>query len=316
MSGLMHRLVLVLAALLGLVALLGSRPAWPASGGVLQCPPARPLPALPDEPVAHSHGLLWRIDVPDAAPSYLFGTIHFSNPKILALAAPVEQALNQADSFIMEALIDDQGAADFMQRMYFHDGHRLEPLLGQALYDRTAALLARYGLSPEAAATIRPWGAFIMLSEPPAERDMPLDLVLMLKARAKGAKIYGLESIKEQAGVFADLRTADQIALLRDSVCDFDQLQAQFTRLEALYLKRDLAGLQHLSEQYEQPGNALERKVMDRLLVRRNRRMARRLIPHLRAGNAFIAIGALHLPGATGVLSLLERQGFTVTAVY
>ncbi|HYQ72222.1 MAG TPA: TraB/GumN family protein [Gammaproteobacteria bacterium] len=38
--------------------------------------------------------------------------------------------------------------------------------------------------------------------------------------------------------------------------------------------------------------------------------------PHLKAGNAFIAVGALHLPGETGLLSLLEQRGYTVRAIY
>ena len=272
--------------------------------------------AAPETPVAHPHGLLWRISAPDVRPSYLFGTIHLSNPKILDLAAPVEDALDHADSFVMEALIDDQGAADFVKRMYFTGDQRLEPLVGRPLYDRTVDLLGRYGLPPSAVASIRPWGAFITLSEPPAALGLPLDLVLMLKAEARGATIYGLESVKEQAGVFADMSMADQITLLRDSVCNFDLLQKQIEELQQLYLKRDLAGLQHLSEEYELGTDALQRKVMDKLVFERNLRMARRLAPHLREGNAFIAIGALHLPGDRGVLSLLERQGFTVTPIY
>ena len=38
--------------------------------------------------------------------------------------------------------------------------------------------------------------------------------------------------------------------------------------------------------------------------------------PYLNAGGAFVAIGALHLPGEDGVLNLLQRQGYTVKVVY
>lgn len=37
---------------------------------------------------------------------------------------------------------------------------------------------------------------------------------------------------------------------------------------------------------------------------------------HLKQGNAFIAIGALHLPGEVGVLKLLAQNGYRVSAVY
>jgi len=38
--------------------------------------------------------------------------------------------------------------------------------------------------------------------------------------------------------------------------------------------------------------------------------------PRLEEGNAFIAIGAGHLPGDEGVLNLLYQQGYKVTRVY
>jgi len=53
-----------------------------------------------------------------------------------------------------------------------------------------------------------------------------------------------------------------------------------------------------------------------RVLLDRNRRMAQRMARRLFEGNAFIAVGALHLPGDGGVLQLLQQQGYTVTAVY
>jgi len=43
--------------------------------------------------------------------------------------------------------------------------------------------------------------------------------------------------------------------------------------------------------------------------------MIQRALPHLERGGVFIAIGALHLPGSTGVLARLERAGFTVEPV-
>jgi uncharacterized protein len=44
--------------------------------------------------------------------------------------------------------------------------------------------------------------------------------------------------------------------------------------------------------------------------------MVKRMQAFLSEGNAFIAIGALHLPGNEGVLSLLENQGYKITAIY
>jgi hypothetical protein len=40
------------------------------------------------------------------------------------------------------------------------------------------------------------------------------------------------------------------------------------------------------------------------------------MAPRLGEGGAFIAIGALHLPGETGLLSLLAAQGYQISRVY
>ncbi len=43
--------------------------------------------------------------------------------------------------------------------------------------------------------------------------------------------------------------------------------------------------------------------------------MAERAEPILQAGPTFIAVGALHLPGETGLVKLLRAKGYSVTAV-
>ena len=51
------------------------------------------------------------------------------------------------------------------------------------------------------------------------------------------------------------------------------------------------------------------------MVTARNRTMAANAAPILQRGNAFIAVGALHLPGEKGLIELLRRDGYTVTAV-
>ena len=51
------------------------------------------------------------------------------------------------------------------------------------------------------------------------------------------------------------------------------------------------------------------------LLVDRNAKMRTAALPLLEKGNAFIAVGALHLPGPTGLVALLRESGYTVTPV-
>ena len=50
------------------------------------------------------------------------------------------------------------------------------------------------------------------------------------------------------------------------------------------------------------------------MVTARNRTMAERAMPFIDAGGAFIAVGALHLPGEEGLIELLRKKGYRVEA--
>ena len=55
---------------------------------------------------------------------------------------------------------------------------------------------------------------------------------------------------------------------------------------------------------------------MRALLKSRNTTMVERAAPLLASGGAFIAVGALHLPGKTGLVERFRASGYTVTKVW
>ncbi|MBI3774645.1 MAG: TraB/GumN family protein [Gammaproteobacteria bacterium] len=60
----------------------------------------------------------------------------------------------------------------------------------------------------------------------------------------------------------------------------------------------------------------MEQKLIAELIDARNLRMLERMAPRLKEGKAFVAVGALHLPGDHGLLRLLEKAGYHVSAMY
>jgi uncharacterized protein YbaP (TraB family) len=54
---------------------------------------------------------------------------------------------------------------------------------------------------------------------------------------------------------------------------------------------------------------------MKQLSEERNLKMAQRVQTHLAAGNAFIAVGALHLIGESGLLVQLRQRGYRLSAI-
>ena len=275
-------------------------------------PPARLNPAVTAAPT-DGRGLLWKIDDGHAQPSYLFGTIHLEDPRVLKLPAAVTRALDGARSFTMEALLDD--AAQFTGDMFSTDGKLLADLAGEKLAQRTIELLDTRNVPARVARIIKPWAATILLSTPKAATGQFLDRRLFQRARQNNQPVFGLESLDEQFGALNDLTMEDQISMLKYAVNNYDQLPEAVETLIDLYLKRDLDGLAAASRRLAPPGGA-EEQFRQRLVDERNPRMAERMIPRLVEGGAFVAVGALHLPGENGLVSLLRRRGYRVTAVY
>lgn len=261
-------------------------------------------------------GLLWKIESPGIAANYLFGTIHSDDPRVTALPEAVTRSLDASSRFVMEAIVDGEGLVRMAELMFFNDGRTLEQVIGKKLYmESTKAMTAR-GIPTLGVEKQKPWAVMMALSVPAPKTGQFLDLVLQARATRLNKPVSGLESVAEQLAVFDGLPLPDQVALLEDTV----RMQAEFDReIEAMHkawLARDLAGIVAMSDKYQQRNERLYRDVMDRLLAQRNRRMAERLAPILKQGGAFVAVGAAHLPGATGLLQQLEKAGYRVTVVY
>lgn len=264
-----------------------------------------------------NHGMLFRVDGAGSRPSHVFGTIHIGDARVLAAAArAVNEPFAQSRRFVMEAVLDTQGIHAFSRLSYYEDHTQLRQVVGTDLYRAAAALLAGRGVPAESLNRMRPWAAYMTLNMPPPSASMPLDLVLMTQAQGQGMSVYGLETVEEQAQTLGQLTLEDQRALLQDAVCHYDALQSELTEMTELYLRRDLGGLMALASRYEDVSGGRYNRLLDNLLSRRNHRMVERMKPHLAAGGAFIAIGALHLASDRGVLARLEDEGYRITVVH
>lgn len=282
----------------------------------LNCPSLKLATAHHNPPARHARGLLWRIVKPGLAPSYLFGTIHLGDDDVVTLPTPVSEAFTQSRRLVIEAKLDDVDLLQWSQTLLFGEGTPLRDRLGSELFQRTVALLSRYGIPGEAAAIMKPWAVYLTLMTPPATGGIPLDLALAMRAAETGKAVAGLETLEEQANVLAELPSDDQVALVTDVVCHYDVLQADIQAMKRLYLSRDLAGLVAAAMRYELSETPRYQYLLQQVLWDRNQRMVQRMGPYLSEGQAFVAVGALHLPGERGILGLLEKAGYSLESVY
>jgi uncharacterized protein len=298
--------------LLVLLALLLS-PELPAED--VECRPYKLVDSLPVKPDKFSKGLLWEIRREDIEPAYLFGTIHVDDADILDLPEIVSSRLRQSDSYVMELVPAPDDTMKFSSAMFLMDGTTLDSLLPETIYKKTVSILGQYSLTPDMVRILKPWAAFIIMSYP-ADMGTVLDLRLLELAQQNSAQISALETIEEQIAIFSDIEAEDQIRILADAVCHYEDTGTDLEVMKSRYLDRDLHGLFAYSQRYSFDDNSVYDAVYERLIDSRNRRMVERMGAVLTRGRAFIAVGAMHLPGDNGILNLLEQQNYTITRIY
>lgn len=275
------------------------------------------VPVHAESALPFSKGLLWKVEnAQKTAPNYVFGTVHSDDPRVAQPPAPVSAALRDARIFIMEMLFNEANIGAMAQAMFASDGRALKSRLTPGEYAIAVRAFAQRGIPEQVVPNIAPWAAMATLSMPPSQGGMPLDLVLYSNAVSAGKPAQGIETAAEQLAIFTTMSEADQVALLKLTLRNFPRQTQMYDELFRTYTQRDLAGVMKVSERHGPKDPALMKRVMTSMIDMRNLRMVERVQDELRTGGAFVAVGAMHLPGENGMLNLLKRRGYEVSVVY
>lgn len=262
---------------------------------------------------ADDKALVYTISSDGDLRGYLLGTVHSDDPRVLDFSAEFLDALNACERFAMELVPNQPTISRLMDYMHYNDGTTLISKIGEQRFQRLAAAAQRYHLGPDRLATMKVWAAMMTLSIPPPENGLFMDLSLALQAAGNGLQVVGLETLDEQLAFLENMPEEQQLILLDQALDDFDNLHAFYEDLIGAYVKSDLDALQKQSQaQFEKLPSEIETYFYDNGIEARNLRMRDRLLEHLDSAQVFAAVGALHLPGESGLIELLRAEGFEV----
>ena len=278
----------------------------------------------------NGEGLLWRVSKPGVRDSFLFGTMHMSDPRILALPPAAQSAFDAASTLVIETtdVLDPQKMSRALltrpDLMMFTDATTLPGLLDAGDRAVVERRFAELGLSLDAVQKMKPWLIAAMVGMPACEKARKeagaevLDIWLANKAKAAGKEIAGLESVADQLEAMASLpmdlhmRGLVETARLGGAIDDVTETMVRIymsgrTGLFWPFFRAALPGSADDAADYA--------VFQEAMITGRNRTMAERAMPVLDRGNAFVAVGALHLPGRDGLVEKLRVAGFGVEAV-
>ncbi len=265
--------------------------------------------------------MLWRIEHPDSGSgvlsSYIFGTIHIDDEKVMAIPDSVLRRLAAADTLMLELELNDGGSVNILRKMLFTDGRSLEQVIGETEFKEVTLALAESGnhLPGDILSVLKPWAAMLLLIRPENKSGTFLDKKLANIARNAGIRIEGLETIDEQLSIFDDLMLNDQVNLLRSTMSTLSEKNQAYRDLLDAYSSGDLEKLIQVSAAQEPEDKKLAKLIKTRLIYDRNQKMFDRLQYRLQTGNAFIAVGTLHLPGELGLLNKLRQAGYRLVRI-
>jgi uncharacterized protein YbaP (TraB family) len=279
--------------------------------------------------VTNSEAVLWKIEKQGVAPSYLFGTMHLTDPRITVLPEKAKTAIAGSKTVVLEvADVSQEAMTAAMTKsgalLLYTDGTTLASKLSPDEYKQVQAVVAKSGMPAEFAALMRPWIVSLFLAMSDCERKQVtagapvLDGKVSEEAKAHNVKVIGFETVEQQLQALASVPEDQQVAMLKVGLKYVQRSDDMMETLVQMYLKRKIAAAMPfqiaLAAEKGTPASAFE-GFKKSLLADRNLRMRDGALPILSEGNAFIAVGALHLGGSDGLVALLREAGYTVTAV-
>ncbi len=276
-------------------------------------------------------GIFWKIEKAGLSPSYLLGTMHVTDPRVLAMPKGASEAAAGASTIVIESdeILDEKKAAAAMlmhpELTMFMDGTTIRDHLSAEDAEKLETGLKARGLALAAVARMKPWilSSFVALPACEIARKVAgasfLDKHIAEDAVKAGKKVVGLETLAEQLQAMAELPVEFHLQALIETLELGDKMDDVIETMTALYLAGDTGMTMPMLEAVapSKPGQdesayaAFEK----RIVTDRNKTMAERAAPLLADGKVFIAVGALHLPGEQGLIELLRKQGFSVTEV-
>lgn len=270
------------------------------------------------QPTGSPKTLLWRISGRGLQkPSYLYGTMHLTDKRLFQFGDSVYHAIEQSEGLAIE-VNPDELAAYYVNRLFdqVENTKKLDEILKPADFKKYSTSLAKKFNKPASDITARDivkeknkW-----MSDYMEKGEMPtfVDAYLYNIARRQGKWLGGIEDITDQTGLLEDLVDKSDIEyiLAGDANDNSKEINKGMEHMIALYTSQDIDGIEAFSNGTESAAKK------DRMLIRRNIKMARRIDSLASLRSMFLAIGAAHLPGDTGVIDLLRKRGFTVEPVF
>lgn len=269
---------------------------------------------------AQHNSLFWKITGNGLQqPSYIYGTMHTSDSRVFNFGDSVMPCFASAKAYAMELDPKEAMNMSLISKLIMGGSYSLKKMIPDTTYVFLDSVIkSKMGMGIKVFDNVAPIFTMTLFEaatmdleedKTPGKKEV-LDMHFYKQAKRKKKKIIGIETVSEQIDALNVLSYEEQADLLVKEIELLQQDKAEGTDVVKFYLEQNLDSLAANSADAQMPP-----KFYKALVTHRNARMAERAAVFIREQSTFIAVGALHLPGADGVIELLRKKGFTVDSM-
>ncbi|SFB76290.1 TraB/GumN family protein [Ruminococcus albus] len=273
---------------------------------------------------------IWTVKGDNGVEVTLTGSMHALKDSDYPMPKEMLEAYNESDILAVEADLTESGSITFqsamLAAMYYDDtDDKLSNHISQKGYEVLEKYLDLYSMDISSYTHMRPWAVYtvvenLSLAKSDLSGDMGLDKYLLIKAHSDNKEIYEVEGLEFQFDLFADL-SDDVYSMLfesRENSTVEDDLKA-LEELHEAWATGDLGYIETASneeiETDDKNAAAIE-EYENKIYKNRNKIMTEAVENFLKGDkNVLFVVGAAHYVGDEGIISQLEKDGYTVERV-
>lgn len=262
--------------------------------------------------LATENGLFWQAESPNGKTSYLFGTMHSDDNRLTDFKPAVLEAIKASDVFVMETLAPNDPSIFMMP-----EGD-LTTMLSESELDKVYDLAEFHTMHRSAATHMKPWLLAVVFDSPRPLTEFSQDNLLMSKAEEQGKDVVGIEDPIEHFSTMDSFTKAEQVTMLRAVLKrTLKEKQRDYEALLNAYLAGSSDQVARLDDKIT--GGMLPKdlwaRMRQKILTDRNAVMSERIANAAKDKSVFVAVGASHLAGDTGLVTSLRKAGFKLTPI-
>lgn len=253
---------------------------------------------------------LWKISGNGLkTPSYMYGTMHLQDKELFNLGDSIYIALESVEGFSMEVDPNELMSALLKTLKDKDESPLVKDLITENKFKKIEKNIEeKYGISANKL-TIKKLKKYIqnkVYKKKEGQMKTFMDMYLYNIAKKQNKKFAPVEDVADQLSLMDNFNTnAIEKYLETDSVNEEKYIED----FKKIYVNKDLTTLAKMV------GDGSDDIYGNLALVKRNIKMARRIDSLTKIRTSFIAIGAAHLPGDSGLIKLLRDKGFTIEPV-